>query len=166
MRRADARSAQIDRPNGVVRVFQIRLNKVEPLQSKLARNLLSKDNWRLALRDELEPCRPEMPLIIKAACKACRGERLARTAASPNFLIIGNICESERNRPAADAGKKMALGVGGEFIRLDIPDVTLVDVAWSDVGICDEVAQPPSAVWVDLIVVGKWLHCWNVARLL
>jgi hypothetical protein len=46
VRRPDARSAQISRPDGVARCFQVSLYKVEPIEAVLARNLLSKDDWR------------------------------------------------------------------------------------------------------------------------
>lgn len=52
VRSADARSAQIRRPDGVTASFQVSENKVEPLEAKLARNLLSKDDWRATLADE------------------------------------------------------------------------------------------------------------------
>jgi hypothetical protein len=42
VRGADARSAQIRRPNVVARVFQVRENKVEPVEAVSARNLLAK----------------------------------------------------------------------------------------------------------------------------
>ncbi|MEG3175882.1 hypothetical protein U1872_06540 [Sphingomonas sp. RB3P16] len=58
VRRPDARSAQIDRPAGVIRSFQVSLNKVEPTESVLARNLFSKDVRRAALLDEIVPSGP------------------------------------------------------------------------------------------------------------
>ena len=79
MRRADARSAQIGACDGVRRTFQVRANKVEPYKTILACNLLTKDLFRLALLDEMEPIGPKVPLVSKPACFACRGERLART---------------------------------------------------------------------------------------
>lgn len=39
VRRADARSAQISRPEGVCLCFQVSVNKVEPSEAVLARNL-------------------------------------------------------------------------------------------------------------------------------
>jgi hypothetical protein len=51
---ACARSAEIDRPNVVVRAFQVSLNKVEPVEAVLARNLLTKDDWRADHFDEVE----------------------------------------------------------------------------------------------------------------
>ena len=88
VRRADARSAQICRPEGVLRAFHVRLNKVEPREAVLARNLLSKHNCRAALRDELEEMRPEMPLISNPIASACVAERLAGARASPNWATV------------------------------------------------------------------------------
>lgn len=79
VRRADPRSAQIRRPDGVTASLQVRENKVEPLEAKFARNLLSKDDWRAALPNEREPCWPKMSRVAKAAPLARVGERLART---------------------------------------------------------------------------------------
>jgi hypothetical protein len=42
-------------------------------------NLLAKYDCRLALRDEVVPMRPEVPLISSPCSSACRAERLART---------------------------------------------------------------------------------------
>lgn len=58
MRSTDARSAQIDRPDGVVLSFQVSLNKVEPTEAVFARNLLSKDLRRSADANEMVPVRP------------------------------------------------------------------------------------------------------------
>lgn len=54
VRGADARSAQIGSPDGVTLAFQVSVNKVEPTEAVLARNLLSKDRCRSALADEME----------------------------------------------------------------------------------------------------------------
>jgi hypothetical protein len=43
VRRADARSAQICRPDGVARRFKVSLYKVEPHEAVRACNLLAKD---------------------------------------------------------------------------------------------------------------------------
>lgn len=58
VRRADARSAEIDRPDGVSLSFQVVLYKVEPSKAVLARNLLAKDDARVELADEVMPVRP------------------------------------------------------------------------------------------------------------
>jgi hypothetical protein len=55
---ADARSRETDRPEGVAFSFQVRLNKVEPAVPNRCFNLLTKDNVRLALLDDVEPCGP------------------------------------------------------------------------------------------------------------
>jgi hypothetical protein len=44
VRRTDARSAQIGRPNGVTRSFQVREYSVEPSEPSLARNLFAKED--------------------------------------------------------------------------------------------------------------------------
>jgi hypothetical protein len=54
MRSAEARSAQIDRPAGVARCFQVSLYKVDPSKSVFTRNLLTKDDTRSTLADEVE----------------------------------------------------------------------------------------------------------------
>jgi hypothetical protein len=84
VRRTDARSRERDTPEGVAHAFHVSVYKVDPRLCVLARNLLSKDDCRSALADEMEPGRPEMPLIVKPSSFTCRAERLARAAASPN----------------------------------------------------------------------------------
>lgn len=66
MRRADPRCAAIDRPDGVTLSFQVSENNVEPSESVLARNLLTKDARGSTLSDETEPFRPEMLLVVEA----------------------------------------------------------------------------------------------------
>jgi hypothetical protein len=58
VRRTEARSAGIDRPDGVSRTFQVSLYKVEPSKSVFARNLFAKDRDRAALTDEVMECWP------------------------------------------------------------------------------------------------------------
>lgn len=53
VRRAEARSAQIDRCAGVSRSFQVSAYKVEPAEAVLARNLLTKNDARASLLDEM-----------------------------------------------------------------------------------------------------------------
>jgi hypothetical protein len=47
VRRPEARSAQIRRPDGVTRSFQISRNNVEPSEAVFGRNLLAKDCVRV-----------------------------------------------------------------------------------------------------------------------
>jgi hypothetical protein len=54
VRSTEARSAQIERPEGVARSFQVSRYMVEPSEGVLARNLLSKDLVRASDVDEME----------------------------------------------------------------------------------------------------------------
>lgn len=54
VRRPEARSAQIERPEGVARAFHVSRYMVEPSERVLARNLLSKERVRAADVDEME----------------------------------------------------------------------------------------------------------------
>jgi hypothetical protein len=120
VRRTDARSAQICRPDGVARGFHVSAYKVEPTEAVLARNLLSKDDWRAALADEVMPVGPQVPLIIKPASCTCRAERLARAASCPNGAIICPACGAQGVRPDPDACEEVALGEVSQFIRGNI----------------------------------------------
>jgi hypothetical protein len=89
MRGADARSAQICRPDGVARCFHVRLYSVEPSEAVLARNLLSKDDWRAALGDEPMELGPEVTLVVEPLALARGAERLAGAGAGPDGAIVG-----------------------------------------------------------------------------
>jgi hypothetical protein len=67
VRRADARSAKIGRPDGVTLALQVSRNKVEPDEAVRTRNLLAKDDCRATLADEIEPDWPEVALVGEAA---------------------------------------------------------------------------------------------------
>jgi hypothetical protein len=84
VRRADARRAQIDRPAGVTRCFQVSLNSVEPTESVFARNLLAKDNERAADGDKSIELWPKMSIVGFTLAFAGRRERLARATAGPD----------------------------------------------------------------------------------
>jgi hypothetical protein len=107
VRRTDARSAEIDRPCGVARSFQISEYKVEPLKAVLACNLLANDNIRLALGDELEEERPEVSVVGEAALLPRRRERLAGTGTGPDGSVVGPSSEPEGVRPSANPGEEM-----------------------------------------------------------
>lgn len=109
MRRADARSAKIDRCCGVIRSFQVSLYKVEPSKAVLARNLLSKEERRAALRDEAEQFGPEVSVIFGSLAASSRAEGLARGAPSPDQVIVGDASAAQSVAPHTDAGKEVAL---------------------------------------------------------
>jgi hypothetical protein len=58
VRGTDARRRKRDTPEGVTHAFQVSVYKVDPRVDSLARNLLSKDDCRAALRDEVLPGGP------------------------------------------------------------------------------------------------------------
>ena len=114
VRRTDARRRERDTPKGVTQGFQVSVYKVDPRLDSFARNLLSKDDCRAALFDEMLEGRPEVPLVIKPSTFACRAERLARTGAGPNRSIVRPTRTSQGKAPNANAGEEMALGKTGE----------------------------------------------------
>jgi hypothetical protein len=135
----DARSRERDRPEGVAQFFHVILYKVDPRLAVLARNLLSKERWRLVLADEVMPRWPEVPLVIKPSAFACRAERLARTGTGPNRSIIGPAGETKRVAPDADAGEEVALCEAGEVGRIDVLDASAVNDSISDVSFANQV---------------------------
>jgi hypothetical protein len=122
VRGADARSAQICCPDGVARCFHVRLYSVEPAEAVLARNLLSKDNWRAALADEPVKFRPEVTLVGKSCSLSGGAEWLAGAGAGPDGPVVGPSCETEGVGPDADTGEEVALGVALEVARSHVPN--------------------------------------------
>jgi hypothetical protein len=133
VRRTDARSAQIDRPAGVTRSFQVSLYKVEPSEAVAACNLLAKYRDRLALINEVEPCWPQMPLVNKPNSFACRAERLAGARACPNWAIVMPPSAAQGVAPNPDAGEEMTLSVSAQVARSNILDTPFVHVSRRDV---------------------------------
>jgi hypothetical protein len=140
VRSADPRRADIERCAGVVLSLHVSLNKVEPREASLARNLLPKDDFRTALSDEMMPCWPKVPLISKPKLRASLAERLARTGTRPNRSIIWPSGAAKGERPDADTGEEVALGVRAEVIGVYVLDRAFVDVARRDVAGGDQVA--------------------------
>lgn len=153
VRSADARSAQIRRPDGVSLRFQVSRNSVEPCESILRRNLLSKDHWRAALSDEPKPRRPEMTGICEALAFAGCGEGLAGARARPN-KSLGPSCELEGQVPSADPGEEVAAVVAMEVGGLNFADVSLVNESGGDEPGSDEPSEPVGSECVVLVVVG------------
>jgi hypothetical protein len=77
VRRPDARSAQIGGPDAIPQCFQVSAYSGEPVAAILARNLLSKDDWRAALADEALELGPQVPLVGGAFALAGGAEGLA-----------------------------------------------------------------------------------------
>jgi hypothetical protein len=150
---ADARSAEIDRPAGVTRSFQVSLYKVEPSEAVAARNLLAKDDERAALADEPVEGGPKVPLVSKPAALACRAERLAWAGSGPDQPVVGPSGSPKSVGPDADAGEEMMLAVTGELARFDIAYVSLVHVAGRNHAGCDQLPQPGGGERIVLVVV-------------
>jgi hypothetical protein len=120
MGRLDTRSRDTDRPAGVSFTFQVRLNKVEPAVPNRCFNLLTKDNSRLALPNEIEPSGPQVAFVGNAAPRACDAKRLAGARACPNGLVVGPAGKAQGVAPDADSGKEMALGIVFDVIGLNL----------------------------------------------
>lgn len=153
MRGADARSAQIRHPNGVSRYFQVSAYNVDPAEAVLARNLLSKDNWRSALGDEAIELRPEVPVVVEAFSLSCGAERLAGAGAGPDGPVVGPSGETKGVGPDADSGEEVALSVTVEVRSSHVPNGSFIDISVSDQFIGDQIAQPLRGVGVYLVIV-------------
>jgi hypothetical protein len=77
VRRPDARSAQIRSPDSKSQCFQVSLYSGEPFTSSRACNLLSKDNWRAALRNEALKLWPEVAGVVGSFSFTGNAEGLA-----------------------------------------------------------------------------------------
>jgi hypothetical protein len=152
VRGAEARSAQISRPEGVARSFHVSLYKVEPVEAVIACNLFAKDDWRRALADEVVECGPKMPLVSKPFSFACRAERLTGAASCPHGPVVVPSGKSQAIGPDADSGEEMALGVAAEVGGLEVSDVIFDHVSRCDGVSLDEFAQPRGRERVDLVV--------------
>ena len=162
MRGGNARSAEICRPDGVTRTFQVIRYKVEPLKGSFCGNLFAKDCCRLAGSDEPEPCRPEMAFVVEALVRAGVREGLAWAGPRPDGAIVRPASLPEREAPAADAGEEVDLGVWFEVIRGKVTNIAGVDHAGRDVPALDQIAQPLCGIRVDLII--ERLHQYSEAK--
>jgi hypothetical protein len=154
LRRTEARSRGNDRPDGVTHAFQISVNKVEPSSAVLSRNLLPKNDRRFADADEVEPRRPQVPLVSKPASFACRGERLARAGSGPDGPVIGPSGEPQRDGPDSDPAEEMALTIPGKVGWSDILDTSLIHVSRRDHALAYQVPQPVGGERINLVVEG------------
>ena len=140
VRSADARRAEIERPDGVIRRFHVSVYKVEPSESVFAFNLLAKDDARFALVDEPEPGGPEMPLVSNPISFARRAERLAGARACPDGPVVRPARESKGIAPYADPGEEVALGVGHNIAWVDIFNGSFINISWRDQAALDKFA--------------------------
>ena len=154
MRRAEARSAEIDSPAGVGLRFQVSVNNVEPSEAVTGCNLLAKDDVRAEARDKPVEVGPEVPLVSSPSAAACRAERLAWAGSGPDWRVVGPSGEAERVGPNADAGEEVALGKSSKVIWRDISDIGFIDMPRRDQPGRYQVAQPLGLVGIELVVIG------------
>ena len=154
MRGADARSAQICRPNGVTLVFQVSRYSVEPRESKRAANLFSKHHCRRALAYEVCPHSEEVSVVDGFAPAVSNAKRLTRAASGPDRTLIRPPGEPECIGPPSNAGEEMGLGIVPEVVGSHVDDASLVNISGGDMSGGNEIAEPLSGIRVDFIVVG------------
>ncbi len=154
MRCADPRSAQIGGPNGISQTFQVKAYSGEPVKPGAARNLLSKDDCRAALRDEAAHFGPEMSLVVSPAALSGNAERLAGAGTGPDGRIVGDAGKSKGEGPAPNTREEVSLAVSHKVIWTDIDDAPFVHVAGREMAGGDEGAQPSGGEGVNLVVVG------------
>jgi hypothetical protein len=92
-------SRDIDRPSGIAASLQISADSVEPIAASLARNLFSHDDSGPSGVDEAKEVGPQMPNVVDTGAFAGDRERLARTGAGPQELVVGPSCESSGDAP-------------------------------------------------------------------
>lgn len=164
VRRADARSAEIESCAGVTRSFQVRLYSVEPSKPILACNLLANNGFRLALLDKPMEVGPKVPLVINPSAFASLGERLAWAASRPDRSVIRPSGQTQSIRPDANSCEEMYLCVIAQFIRGDILNRTCVHDARRNMPGVNQVAQPLRCERIDFVVEGRHSSVPSVAE--
>jgi len=98
------------------------LNKIEPSVVNRCFNLLTKDNVRATLANEIEPGRPEVALVGNAVACAGGAKRLAWARTCPNRSVCGPTGKAKGAAPAAKSGEEMALNKSGKLACSNIRD--------------------------------------------
>jgi hypothetical protein len=153
MRRGDARSAQIGGPNLISHLFHFSPYIGEPIPSVRARNLLSKEDWRTALRDESFEHWPQVPLIGCALPFPRLGERLAGAAPCPDRPFVRPRCQPQRFCPTGNAGEKMTLPVSPKLGCTHVVNGSLVHPSSRDPSFSDESPDVVTRFFIDVVVV-------------
>ena len=125
VRRVDGASRDIDRPEGVARVFQIRGCSVEPMAANRSINLLSHDDRGPAGGDEGKEVGPQVPWITSPEALSRDAFALARTGAGPNRSDPAG--EFARDFPEPGAGEEVSALVAGEIVGPEVFDASLKD---------------------------------------
>ena len=95
-----------------------------------------------------------MPLVIHPCSFACRGERLAGAASSPNCSIIRDASATEGVTPHSDASEKMNLSKSSKVIPAQIFDASSIDNARRNDSKGNKVFEPVCGVFVVFVVEG------------
>jgi len=156
MRRPDARSRENDRPAGVAASFQVREYKVEPRPSSRSFNLLANNDWRLTGPDEIEPRRPEVPLIGESFSFSRGAEGLAGARSSPDSQAFRPMSSAERRIPHSDPGEEVDSVMVEKVLGTKIADGPSVDDPGGNMSGVNEVLQPVGGIRLDLVVKS---HC-------
>ena len=153
VRRADARRAKIGGCDGIAQCFQVNPYRDEPVASKRARNLLSKDDWRAALADE--PCEiwPQVALVVGAELLTGGAEGLAGAGSGPDGLVVGPASETEGVGPDPDAGEEMGLIELCDVLWSHVPNRPLIYLPRRNVPSRNQIAKPLGGVWFYFVVV-------------
>lgn len=104
----------------------------EPREAVGARNLLSKQDWRAALRCEAEHLGPEVSVILGSLAPSGAAERLARAAPRPDLNVVGPPGACQRRVPDAYAREKV-----NPLEAVQVPWRHVVDRALIHEPICD-----------------------------
>jgi hypothetical protein len=92
VRRTEARSAGIDRPDGVTRSFQVSVYKVEPSKSVFACNLFTHDSVGFTGFDKSEEIWPEVSFVLDTLTLSGTAEGLTGATSCPNVFVITYSC--------------------------------------------------------------------------
>jgi hypothetical protein len=153
VRSTEARSAGIDRPNGVIRAFQVSRNKVEPSECVLARNLFAKDHVRATLADEPEEIWPEVAVVCGAFALSSGRERLTGTTSGPDWSVVRPSCTAQGVAPDSNSSEEMTLGISQKVGWLNVSDTSLIHISVSNEFCCYQVPQPRGSERVEFVVV-------------
>ena len=154
MRSAEARSAGIDRPAGVIRSFLVSLYSVEPSESVFACNLFAKHHDRSARGDESEHFRPKVAAIVEASPPPGAGEWLAGAASGPHGAGIVPTGKAQGIAPDSDSRKEVTLRESHKIIWSNIGNAPFINLAWRDEVALDQLAQPCRRKPIDFVVIG------------
>jgi hypothetical protein len=144
--------AKYVKPKGVTFRFQVCTYSVDPPKSDSRFNLFAKDDCRATLADEAVHGGPEVAFVRLASARSGSGDRLAGTTTCPNRPICWPSGHCKGERPSADSGEQVNLGVSSEFIGVEFLNRGFAHVARGQVALFDEFPQPCRGVLVNVVV--------------